>query len=139
MKIEEALKVIRVQLLRMNELYGRMVFDEWAVLAMGVKGGSRVLHYEGPRAAVFASNLSQDSALLRAQSAQGDHAPGDFEFVQQAEGAALDAFVKLGATSFMVCNHTAMTMQEIRKDPRWLKAQTAWFALTERFRADPLK
>jgi hypothetical protein len=139
MKIEEALKLIRTQLQRMNELYGRTVFDEWAVLAMGVKGGSRVVHYEGPRAAVFATNLPQDSALLRAQSAERDHVAGDFEFVQQAEGAALDAFVKLGSAAFLVCNHTGMTMQDIRKDPRWLKAQAAWFALTERFRADPLE
>ena len=139
MKIEEARTVIRTQLQRMNELYGRMVFDEWAILAMGAKGGSRVVYYEGPRAAVFAVNLPQDSALLRALSSQRDHVPGDFEFVHQAEGAALDAFVKTGDASFLVCNHTGMTMQDIRKDPRWLKAQTAWFELTEKFRADPLE
>jgi hypothetical protein len=47
--------------------------------------------------------------------------------------------VKTGDASFLVCNHTGMTMQDIRKDPRWLKAQTAWFELTEKFRADPLE
>jgi hypothetical protein len=139
MKIEEAMKVIRAQLLRMNEQYGRTVFDEWAVLAMGPKGGSRVLHYEGPREAVFVTNLPEDSALLRAQSSQREHVPGDFEFVHQAEGAALDAFLKLGTASYLVCNHTGMTMQEIRKDPRWLKAQRAWFALSEKFCADPME
>lgn len=139
MKIDEALKVIRLHLKRMNELYGRTVFDEWAVLAMGDKGGSRVVAYEGTRAATFAAQLPKDSVLLRSGSTQREHVPGDFEFVHQAEGASLDAFVKLGAKAFLVCNHTGQTMKEIRQDPRWLKAQTAWFELSERFRADPLE
>ncbi len=139
MKIEEALKVIRAQLKRMNELYGHTVFDEWAVLVMSGNGGSRVAAYEGPRAATFAVQLPKDAALLRTATVQTKHRPGDFEFVHEAAGTSLDAFVKLGEKAFLVCNHTERSMQDIRKEPSWLKGQVAWFELTERFRADPLE
>lgn len=47
--------------------------------------------------------------------------------------------MKIGATSFLVLNHTVKTMTEIRADAKWLAAQGVLFELSEKFRADPLK
>jgi hypothetical protein len=38
-----------------------------------------------------------------------------------------------------MCNNIALSMAEIRADSRWLKAQTAFVALSEKFRSDPLE
>ena len=47
--------------------------------------------------------------------------------------------MKIGATSYLVCNHTTRAMAEIRSDPKWLKAQPVFVELSDKFRADPLE
>jgi hypothetical protein len=47
--------------------------------------------------------------------------------------------MKVGPASFLVLNHTAKTMNEIRADGKWLGAQAVLFDLSEKFRADPLQ
>ena len=63
---------------------------------------------------------------------------GDFEFAQDAAGPRHDALMKIGPSIYLVCNNTSKTMAELRADPQWLKAQAAFFELSEKFRADPL-
>lgn len=136
MDLATARQEIQSSLLRMDALYRRPVFDEWAILTAGSKPG--VLVYTGPRGESFRRQLLDDAEPLRMTTAGRPMAEGDFEFASDAAGTRYDACLKVGAASFLVCNHTARDMTEIRQDARWLKAQAEFFALSERFRADPL-
>jgi hypothetical protein len=138
MTIESALELVRSQLQRMNALYGREVFDEWALLGLHASGVARVLGYAGPRAASFADRVGEDAAALRAAEALREYHPGDFEFVHEEAGEGLDVFLRAGPAVYLVCNHTGKAMAEIRREARWRQAQVAWFDLAERFRADPV-
>ena len=138
MTTSEALTLIRSQIERMNALYGRPVFDEWALLGLDARGEAAVLGYEGPRAQRFVDELSVDAAALRAAQAKRDYGVGDFEFVHEEAGAGLDAFLRVGTAAYLVCNHTGKAMADIRREPRWRQAQVAWFNLGEKFRADPV-
>lgn len=122
---------------RMRALYLKPVFDEWVILGLGA-GHRGVLAYNGPRPEGLRAQLADDVEPLRALADGRHFEVGDFDFALEATGPRYDALIKVGETSFLVCNHTARTMTEIRADTRWLKAQTAFFDLTEKFRADPL-
>ncbi len=52
-------------------------------------------------------------------------AVGDFAFAQDAKGTGFDACIRLGPTSYLFCNNTSKSMEEIRKSPLWLAAQEA--------------
>jgi hypothetical protein len=121
----------------MDALYLRPVFDEWAILSPTTKTG--VLAYSGPRGESFRQQLPTDTEPLRAMVSGRPLEPGDFEFASEAEGTRYDACMKLGGKSYLVCNHTARAMAEIRRDPKWLKAQAVFFELSQKFRADPLE
>jgi len=123
-------------LARMNSVYGQVVFDEWAVLGFGGNGG--VLAYAGPRPDSFRRQLPDDAAPLRAEAAWQPNAVGDIVFALETGGTRYDAFLRLGEASYLVCNHTARSMVEIRANPGWLRAQAVLFELGEKFRADPL-
>jgi hypothetical protein len=122
---------------RMRALYTKPVFDEWVILSLSAKPGA-VLAYQGARAESLRAQLADDVEPLRALAAGRAFAVGDFDFALEAAGPRYDALIKIGAASYLVCNNTAKTMQEIRGDARWLKAQAAFFELSEKFRADPL-
>jgi len=137
MDLDVARLQIQASFARMDALYGRPVFDEWAVLSPTAKNG--VLAYAGPRAENFRQQLPSDTEPLRAVVAGRPLEPGDFEFAAEAEGTRYDACMKLGGKCYLVCNHTTRAMAEIRRDPQWLKTQTVFFELSEKFRADPLE
>lgn len=136
--LADAVSAIRTHLRRMDALYGGPVFDEWAVLGLDASGQATVLAYEGPRAESFAADVAQDARALREAGSARDYTVGDFEFVHEAAGSHLDAFIRVGPAAYLVCNHTEGTMNDIRRDPRWRQAQAAWFTLAEKFRASPL-
>lgn len=127
---------IAAALARMNAAYGQPVFDEWAVLGLGGKQG--VLAYVGPRPDSFRRSLPDDAAQLQAEAAAQPSSVGDIVFTLAGNGPRHDAFVRLGEAIYLVCNHTAKSMVEIRGNPGWLKAQAVLFELGEKFRADPL-
>lgn len=121
---------------RMRALYLQPVFDEWAILTVGAKGG--ILAYAGPRPDMFRQRLPEDAEPLRARAAGQAFAEGDIEFVPDAAQTRYDAFMKIGPTSYLVLNHTVRTMNEIRADAKWLGAQAVLFELSEKFRSEPL-
>ncbi|MBI5382861.1 MAG: hypothetical protein HZA31_13260 [Opitutae bacterium] len=123
---------------RMRLLYEAPVFDEWVLLAFGPPPQGGVLAYAGPRAESFRRQLPADAAPLRALVADRHLAVGDFDFALEASGTHYDALMRTGAASYLVCNHTGKSMTDIRANPRWLKAQAAFFELSEKFRDDPL-
>lgn len=128
---------IQVALTRMNTAYGQPVFDEWAILGFGGNGG--VHAYAGPRPEQFRRLLPDDAAPLRAEAAGQPSGVGDIVFALEAGGTRYDAFLRVGEASYLVCNHTAKTMAEIRTNAGWLKAQPVLFELGEKFRVDPLE
>ena len=137
MILAEATSLIRQCRDRMNALYNKPIFDEWAVLTLQPRAPT-LAFYDGPRIEQFRQRFLDDIAPLR-QELEGRHlAVGDFAFVLEATGTSYDACVRLGSASYLLCNHTARTMSEIRQDPRWLAAQKAFVELTEKFRHDPV-
>ena len=138
MDLETARRHIQTCVDRMRAVYQQPVFDEWAILAVPAKTGG-IVAYWGPRPERFRQQLPQDAEPLRARAAGRDFADGDLEFVPDAADTRYDAFMKIGAQSYLVLNHTVKTMNEIRADTKWLGAQAVLFELSEKFRSDPLE
>jgi hypothetical protein len=137
MDLAAARQEIQASFKRMEEVYLRPVFNEWVILSLAAAHG--ILAYSGPRADSFRQDFPKDVEPLRALLAGRPMVPGDFEFATDAGGTRFDACVKLSATSYLICNHTELEMAEIRRDPRWIPAQGAFFELCETFRSDPLQ
>lgn len=137
MDLETARRNIQATFERMGAVYRQPVFDEWAILAVPAAGGG-VVAYSGPRPDAFKANLPRDAEPLRSVAAGRQFSEGDIEFVTDAKDTHYDAFMKIGAASYLVLNHTSKTLTEIRADAKWLAAQREIFDLSEKFRADPL-
>ena len=137
MDLASARQQIEQSFARMDALYLRPLFDEWAILSLAAQQG--ILAYSGPRAESFRKDFPADVAPLRAMIAGRPLSLGEFEFASDAGGTHYDACVKIGDTSYLVCNHTENGMAKIRRDPRWLNAQSAFFELCQKFSSDPLK
>ncbi|MCC5807931.1 MAG: hypothetical protein JJU00_16510 [Opitutales bacterium] len=122
----------------MEALYGRPVFDEWAIVGIsGSKG--RIIYYNGPRSAEFGEALARDLRHLRQHVGNGRLQPGDFEFSREAEGTGFDAVVAMGGDIYLLCNHTGSAFAALAEDPLWRKAQVPFVDLTEAFRMEPLE
>ena len=137
MKIEEANRAIQSCAQKMNALYGRVVFDEWAVVCLA-DGKARLLNYSGPRVEGFEKNFSADAAELRKNASGEEYSVGDFEFSRHGVGTSFESFMVLGQGLFLICNNTSRTMDMISKQPAWLGAQVPFVDLSEKFRASPL-
>jgi len=137
MNLEIASQHIKACRDRMDALYQKPVFDEWVVLSL-VQGKAEILAYMGPRADKFKNDLHRDSAPLMSQMQGNYYGVGDFEFVDNAGSSRYDACIRLGHTSYLLCNNTYGTLAALRQDVRWLEAQKPFVDLTEKFRVDPL-
>jgi len=137
MDLPTAEKLIQSYFRRFDAIYLRTLFDEWAVLGIGVDG-ERLIAYQGPRRETYRAQIPQDSRPLREAMAKKDYHVGDFEFAVEAHGMGYDACVKIGTAAYLICNNLAATMHEVRKDPQWFKVQPLWFELTQKFHDDPL-
>ncbi len=138
MNLEDARTAVILALGRMNALYQQPVFDEW-VLAKLTSGQGAILYYQGPRADSYKKQFIADSAPLGAEVGQSRLNAGDFIFAPDASGTHFDACIRLGATSYLFCNHTKRSMAEIRQNPQWLAAQKPFVELAAKFHADPLE
>jgi hypothetical protein len=138
MTLEEATKLIGGCAERMNDLYQKVVFDEWAIVSL-VQHKARILAYLGPRKEDFQKNFATDVQDLRADLLSRRHSIGDFEFTRHGVGTKLEAFVMVGEGLYLICNNTAQSMSAIAKDPLWLSAQVPFVELSDHFRSDPLE
>jgi hypothetical protein len=138
MKSPDATSRIRQCFERMNALYQQVVFDEWAIVALSANAPALV-SYSGPRAEEFRRQFLADIAPLTTELAGSSLPIGGFAFASAAKGTRFDACVRLGAHAYLICNHTARTMEEIRGDPRWLRAQKPFAELSEAFTVDPME
>ena len=138
MTLEHATKLIGSCAERMNDLYQKVVFDEWAIVSL-VQHKAKILAYLGPRKEDFQKNFATDVQDLRAELLSRRHSIGDFEFARHGVGTKLEAFVMAGEGLYLICNNTAQSMSAIAKDPLWLSAQVPFVELSDRFRSDPLE
>lgn len=140
MTLEQAIPLIRKACQRMNEQYGGVLFDEWAVVRT-VRGRLFLERYEGPRREEFLRQFHAETAELKSASMayhRGHYHVGDYEFTPDGAGSKADAFLKLGEEAFVVFGNTRLSMREITRNPRWLKAQAEFANLSERVIGDPL-
>jgi hypothetical protein len=138
MTLDEASKHIKACAVRMNALYGKPVFDDWAV-APRAHNQSRILSYTGPRNDDFLQNFAKDLGPLRAELLQAKYHAGDFEFARNAAGTNFEVFLVMGDAIYLICNNTTSSMNEIARDPRWLEAQVPFAELSDQIRSSPLK
>ena len=137
MKLVDARLAITSALGRMNALYQKTVFDEWILFKLSSEQNV-ILGYEGPRPDSYQKKFKEDIIPLSAELNQRKMAVGDFAFAQDAVGTGFDACIRLGPASYLFCNNTMQSMQEIRKSPLWLSAQKPFADLSGKFQADPL-
>ena len=138
MHLPAAQSALTAALARMNAAYQDTVFDEWVVVALDPQRGT-IMAYHGPRGDSFRRQFAADVQPLRAAMTARAQAVGDFDFAHDAAGTRYDACLKTGKTSFLFCNNTRKSIDDIRQDPRWLEAQKVFLDLSEKFRADPLE
>lgn len=137
MHLEEAIKNIKSCADQMNARYGKIVFDEWAVISL-LNGKASLVHYAGPRLAGFQTNFAADAAGLRESFVSQTYAVGDFEFSRHGVGTSFESFMVVGDGLYLICNNTKLTMEMIAKEPTWLGAQKPFVELSEKFCASPL-
>ena len=137
MKLEQATNLIKSCAEQMNARYGKVVFDEWAIISVDGRHG-RILFYIGPRKDGFQKNFQTDVAALREGLLDGKYNVGDFEFARHGVGPAFESFMVLGKGKYLICNNTVQSMDSITQDPLWLGAQVPFVELSEKIRSDPL-
>jgi len=137
MTLSQALESLKRCVADMDARYGKVLFDEWALISLQ-HGHERIVSYQGPRKEHFQKNFVNDLSSLRAGLLTMKHPPGHFEFSRHAVGTSFDAFVCVGEELYLICNNTQGSMDQITSNPRWLDAQKAFAVMTERFQADPL-
>lgn len=137
MNLDTARTTVIQALGRMKAAYHQPVFDEWVLVKLASEAGA-VLAYDGPRADTYQARFKSDIAPLQTEMEARKMAVGDFEFAHGAHGTHFDACIRLGPVSYLFCNHTTKSMDEIRKDRLWLEAQKPFVELSTKFRSDPL-
>lgn len=137
MQLESALREIKSCANQMNARYGRVVFDEWAIVSLR-EGKAWLVNYTGPRLDGFQKNFSKDAEGLREGFHEREYAVGDFEFARHGVGTSFESFMMIGDGLYLICNNTAASMDMIAKEPTWLGAQVPFVDLSEKFRASPL-
>src|SRR5262245_7637350 len=137
MTLEQANERIRTCAEQMHARYGKVVFDEWAIISLAEKKG-HLLSYIGPRRDGFKQNFLADAGALRAGLMTQEHQVGDFEFARHGVGTGFEAFMVLGPGAYLICNNTVQSMDTIAKDPLWLGAQVPFVELSEAVRSDPV-
>jgi hypothetical protein len=137
MTLEQAKKLVKEYAEQMHARYGKVVFDEWAIVSLAENKG-RVLAYLGPRRKGFGQNFLADAGSLRTGLLNAQHEVGDFDFARHGVGTGFEGFMVLGERIYLICNNTAQSMDMITKDPLWLGAQVPFVELSDKFRADPL-
>jgi len=138
MTLNDARTAITSSLGRMNSAYAGTVFDEWVLVSIKAERGA-ILAYNGPRAENFKQSFIADIQPLRAELTDQNFGIGDFAFAPSATGTKHDACLRAGETSFLFCNNTAKTIEDIRANPLWREAQKPFVQLSELFRANPVE
>jgi len=139
MNLNDAVARIQRSLSKMQRLYGRTVFDEFAIIGVE-RSQLKSQYYEGPREGAFLNEFADDSFELRKELRNdGPEEAGVFNFTREGEGSGIDAYICLGSNLYLFCNHTGKSMKEISEDPAWLDTQGCFLDLAQSFAVDPLE
>ena len=137
MDLTSATRKIQATFQAMDSAFGEAVFNEWAIISLGPESWS-LISYSGPRRGTFSSDLPGDLKPLADTSTGKTHAVGDFEFATDARGTRHDAMLRLGGSTYLLCNNTTKAMAEIRLHRQWRLTQRFFATLSEAFYADTL-
>ncbi len=137
MTLDEVKLLIKTSVAQMDACYGKVVFDEWAIISLA-ENRARVLTYVGPRNDDFLKNFANDLGSLRAELLKGEYGVGDFAFARDALGTHFEAFMVLGVAIYLIFNNTSDSMDKIAKDPRWIQAQVPFAEIGDKLRMNPL-
>ncbi len=137
MTLDEVKVLIKTSATKMDALYGKTVFDEWAIISLA-ENRARVLAYVGPRNDDFLKNFANDLGTLRAELLTGEYGIGDFSFARHGLGTHFEAFMVLGVAVYLIFNNTSDSMDNIAKDPRWIQAQVPFAEIGDKLRMNPL-
>lgn len=137
MNLDESMVLVKACAERMNQVYGKTVFDEWAVISLNSSEG-KILAYLGPRKDDFQRNFAHDLGELRQVLLTKKHGLGDFEFARHGLGTHFEAFLVMGDGLYLICNNTSASMEDIASDSRWLNAQVPFLELSDKMRSNPL-
>lgn len=137
MIVDQAIQQIKACASQMNDRYGSVVFDEWAIVSLAHER-ARILGYMGPRNDAFLKNFANDLGSLRTELLKSKYGAGDFEFSRHGAGTMFEAFMVLGDGIFLICNNTTASMTDITKNPKWLNAQVPFAELSDKVRSSPL-
>ena len=138
MTLEESVALVKSCAKQMDALYGKIVFDEWAIVSLA-ENKARVLSYLGPRNDDFLKNFAADISALRKELHNTNYGTGDFAFERHGIGTRFEAFMVLGIGIYLICNNTQESMDVIAKNPRWLTAQVPFAELSDKIRPSPVK
>ena len=137
MTLDQATNLVKSCAEQMNARYNKVVFDEWALVALSGEKG-QLLEYLGPRKEGFQKNFLADAGALRTGLMATDYTVGDFEFTRNGVGPAFESFMVAGKGVYLICNNTVESMDGITKDPLWLSAQVPFVELSDQFRSNPV-
>jgi hypothetical protein len=137
MTIDQAHQQVKNCTEHMNARYGRVVFDEWAIVSLSSRR-AKVLTYDGPRKENFQKNFLTDAGSLQTGLLKPENEPGDFEFARDGIGTGFESFMVLGRDVYLICNNTVQSMDNISRDPLWLSAQVPFVDLSEKVRSNPV-
>jgi hypothetical protein len=135
MDLNQVIRRIDDCVLQMNARYSDIVFNEWAIVAIGDRR-IRLLNYKGKRPD-FMDRFLLDAGALRHQLFL-NHQPGYFAFDSTGVGTGFESFVSLGSGLSLIWNHTLRSMDDIRQNPRWIASQASFADLTDRLCIDPV-
>lgn len=138
MELAKAIARIEKSFDRLNSIYGRVVFDELAIVSLS-SDTLEVLYYDGPREDDFAGDFGESTISLRKElmADQTDNG-GEFSFTREGDGASMDAYICLGPKVYLFCNNVSKSMKEITEDGAWLNAQGEFLNASQYFAVDPL-
>jgi hypothetical protein len=137
MTLEQSITLVKSCAKQMDALYGKIVFDEWAIISLA-ENKARVLFYLGPRNDDFLKNFAADISALRKELHDMSYGTGDFAFERHGVGTRFEAFMVLGVGIYLICNNTQESMDVIAKNPRWLTAQVPFAELSDKIRPSPV-
>jgi hypothetical protein len=138
MDLSTTIALIEKSFKKLDKAYGRIVFDELAIV--GLSGESlELLHYEGQRRDAFMAEFADSTISLRKElTAEQTDDGGEFSFTREGDGIGMDAYICLGSKVYLFCNNVAKSMKEITQDHAWFDAQGEFLNASQHFAVDPL-
>lgn len=140
MLLNDAIELVKSTSVAMDSICSQPVFDEFSIVQLKAEK-LYLCWYHGQRRDEHIRMFKQDTALLKKESRSryvNRYDVGDYEFVLDGSGTQSESFLVVGENLFLICSNTRKSMADISANPLWLKAQTAFIEMSEKFRFDPL-